>query len=841
MAQTYDKYTVGSSGQAGPYTYNFTPLSTADIKVSVDNVVKTVTTDYTVDTVNSRITFVSGKEPSTGQKVIVYRDTPDTSSPYVLKDLQSGSTIRASELNSNYKQLLYIAEEQGQSLSTVIPMTMETDIHLGQDNNIIFEGSTNNDFETTLTVAGPAADHIITLPSVTGTVVTTGDIGSVTSTMIADLHITNTDISATAEIDVSKLGDGLPRQVLQTNADNTTVAWTSDIDLPGTLDVTGAATFDTSAIVNGVLDVNGSATIDNVQINGNEVDTTSGGLTIDSASGTTTVDDQLVVTGQVTANGTLVAADLSGAAVVTSGVSSSDTKVYSAKRTEDLFLRQDSSETLASGVAWASSDATVPTTAAIDARVRTLITDVGGFRAIANEASFPTTNPDPDDNAGTIVSITALSGNRTASGTTLTAGCQTTAGTQVTITGCPSGQVFKQNYGILVETTSTLNTYTFVRYLADTSSVATISTKAAEIGRLGTTDAITDLAILGSNDTVADMAMLATADIVADMNTLAVTAVVDNMATIANNSGAVVAVGSDLANNYSNVTDYGSITAAVTATSGTSDITTVANSIANVNTVSPIAANVTTVAGIAANVTTVAGNTTNINAVAADATDIGAVAAKATEIGRLGSADTIADMVLLGTTAVVEDMGLLGSAACVEDMAILGTADTVADMALLGTADVVADLNTLGTADVVSDLNTLGTADVVSDMNTLANAAIISDMDTLADISGHVTTVANNNANVTTCALDILNINSASSYATNAATHADNAYTHMVNASAHRTQAESVAYNLVDSASTHTAWGDITDSGSSYFANESDNILLTMSEGTATYNYGSIT
>ena len=44
MAQTYDKYTVGSSGQAGPYTYNFTPLSTADIKVSVDNVVKTVTT-----------------------------------------------------------------------------------------------------------------------------------------------------------------------------------------------------------------------------------------------------------------------------------------------------------------------------------------------------------------------------------------------------------------------------------------------------------------------------------------------------------------------------------------------------------------------------------------------------------------------------------------------------------------------------------------------------------------------------------------------------------------------------------------------------------------------------
>ena len=164
-----------------------------------------------------------------------------------------------------------------------------------------------------------------------------------------------------------------------------------------------------------------------------------------------------------------------GSAVITTGTSTSDTEVYSAKHTEDLFLRQDSTETLASNVAWSSNDTTVATTGAIDARVRGLITDVGGFRPIASEAAFPTTNPDPDDNAGTIVSITALSADRTASGTTLTAGCQTTGGTQVTITGCPNNQVFKQGYGLLVETTSTLNEYTFVRYVADTSSVATVA------------------------------------------------------------------------------------------------------------------------------------------------------------------------------------------------------------------------------------------------------------------------------------------------------------------------------------------------------------------------------
>lgn len=49
------------------------------------------------------------------------------------------------------------------------------------------------------------------------------------------------------------------------------------------------------------------ATIDAVQVGittANEIDTTSGGLTIDSASGTTTIDDNLIVSGTLTVNGT---------------------------------------------------------------------------------------------------------------------------------------------------------------------------------------------------------------------------------------------------------------------------------------------------------------------------------------------------------------------------------------------------------------------------------------------------------------------------------------------------------------------------------------------------------
>jgi hypothetical protein len=63
--------------------------------------------------------------------------------------------------------------------------------------NIIFEGSTVDNFETTLTVVDPTADRTITIPNITGTIITTGDTGTVTSTMIANGTIINEDIADT--------------------------------------------------------------------------------------------------------------------------------------------------------------------------------------------------------------------------------------------------------------------------------------------------------------------------------------------------------------------------------------------------------------------------------------------------------------------------------------------------------------------------------------------------------------------------------------------------------------------------------------------------------------------
>jgi|DEB0MinimDraft_6_1074348.scaffolds.fasta_scaffold00935_4 hypothetical protein len=72
--------------------------------------------------------------------------------------------------------------------------------------------------------------------------------------------IVDGDIDANAEIAVSKLADGTARQLLQTDAAGTGVEWTDDVDVPGTLDVTGVATFDNNVVITGNLTVNGTTT-----------------------------------------------------------------------------------------------------------------------------------------------------------------------------------------------------------------------------------------------------------------------------------------------------------------------------------------------------------------------------------------------------------------------------------------------------------------------------------------------------------------------------------------------------------------------------------------------------
>ena len=74
------------------------------------------------------------------------------------------------------------------------------------NSSVEFDGATAGTFKTTVTATDPTANNTITIPDITGTIVTTGDTGTITSTMLASGTITGGDI-ADDSIGEAKLAD----------------------------------------------------------------------------------------------------------------------------------------------------------------------------------------------------------------------------------------------------------------------------------------------------------------------------------------------------------------------------------------------------------------------------------------------------------------------------------------------------------------------------------------------------------------------------------------------------------------------------------------------------------
>ncbi len=315
------------------------------------------------------------------------------------------------------------------------------------------------------------------------------------------------------------------------------------------------------------------------------------------------------------AAGSITSDKLSAATVVTNSeqaaASVNDTSFFTTSAADARYFNISTGDTIKDGQTFPDNDTTIATTAAINDRIIDLVDDVGGFVPIANETSFPTANPDVNNGAGTLVSIKALASNLTSNGSgvaTIANGAG--SGNTVTITGLANSTTYAANFGLIVETTSTLHTYAFHRQVpiatevstvagsisnintvagsisnvnavagnatninavaADATDIGAVAGKATEIGRLGTADAVADMAILGTTDVVADLNTLGTADIVSDMNTLATSA---NVTAMDNCSD-------DIANIN---TVAGSISNVNTAAGSISNINTVATNISNVN------------------------------------------------------------------------------------------------------------------------------------------------------------------------------------------------------------------------------------------------------------------
>ena len=140
-------------------------------------------------------------------------------------------------------------------------------LEIGPAGSLVFEGSTDDGFETTIAVVNPTADRTVTFPDVTGTVVTTGDTGSITSTMIFDGTIVNADINNSAAIDLSKLATGALPSGITVNSANIVDATIVNTDISNSAGIVYSKLALSSGIVN--TDISASAAIAGTKISPN--------------------------------------------------------------------------------------------------------------------------------------------------------------------------------------------------------------------------------------------------------------------------------------------------------------------------------------------------------------------------------------------------------------------------------------------------------------------------------------------------------------------------------------------------------------------------------------------
>ena len=179
-------------------SFTFPYLKTSDIKVSLDGV---ATTAFTLP---NATTIQFNSVPAQNTKIKIFRET---SVDDLTATFYAGSAIKSEDLNDNFTQNLYKTQEVGERSLNTLGDTMTGDLTMGEATKIVFEGATDDAHETTITVADPTADRTITFPNVTGTVVTTGDTGTVATAMIAGDAVNGTKI-ADDSIDSEHYVDG---------------------------------------------------------------------------------------------------------------------------------------------------------------------------------------------------------------------------------------------------------------------------------------------------------------------------------------------------------------------------------------------------------------------------------------------------------------------------------------------------------------------------------------------------------------------------------------------------------------------------------------------------------
>jgi len=437
VTKTYSQNT----GVANTFSYSgsFDVFKGSEVVVSLDATDLTFTSstinesasprEYTVDTTAKTI-HIGGANLSSG--TIIIRPVTDLGAPTPRATYTPGASITSADLNNNQTQLLRKALEYDADKLDATGGTMTGHLTMGEDTHIIFEGATDDAYETILTVADPSgSDKTITLPNTTGTVVTTGDTGTVATGMIAADAIDGTKIADDAinsehytdgSIDTDHIADS---QVTTAKlADNS---------------VTSAKILD-GEVVNA--DLNAAAAIAHSKL----AAIPDGQILVGSGS---TVPTAVAVSGDVTIANT-GAVTIANDAVEIGMIGCEQTTI-------------------------SDSDSHIPTSGAVVDYVAAQLAPIGGFEVIADEDNFPTSQP----NSGVVISIADAGGIVVnGSGVSTTARTAGNGSDNVTINNFPStlySETLVAGVGLQVSSTGSSNTYNYHKLLAKESDVKQLS------------------------------------------------------------------------------------------------------------------------------------------------------------------------------------------------------------------------------------------------------------------------------------------------------------------------------------------------------------------------------
>ena len=509
MATTFVEYT-GDGNATKQFT--FPSIQESDIKVSVDGTIKTTSTHYNITsyttTGGGNVVFTSGNIPASPALIRIYRDTNVDSAKATYT---AGSSVKAADLNANHEQLLFAAQEEQNQLEQTADIRDDavTTAKI-RDNAVTMDKLNSGALPTDITVASAnIVDGTIVNADVNASAAIAGtkiapDFGSqnIATTGTVDGRDVSADGTKLDSIEAGATAD-------QTNAEiRAAVEAASDSNVFTDADhsklnaIEAGATADQSnaeirAAVEAATDSNVFTDADHTKLNGIEsgatADQTNAEIKTAYEANADTNEFSDAEQSKLAGIETAATADQTASEIKTLlqsdklelseiDTTSLDSRYYTETEAEAKFLRQDSSETIASGVTWSNSDAFVATTAAINARIIDLIDEVGGFTAIANQTSFPATNPQGATGQSAILSIAATTATLTPSSGTITIPNGAGTGNTVTITGAPT---IPQNFGFLVESTSTTHTYSFHRLVPIATQVNTVAQNITNIVQAG--------------------------------------------------------------------------------------------------------------------------------------------------------------------------------------------------------------------------------------------------------------------------------------------------------------------------------------------------------------------